>query len=301
MASAETDLPVLDFHQHSPFGKRNHEQTVTHQRAMGVGLTVLLAAGSERGLGVRAGSNEDVLELTRLYPQEYCFFANERPDRPDASRTLQKYLTAGAVGIGEQKFHVDCDSVYIDRIAAIARDFQAPVLFHFEFDRYNTGFERLYKLLERHPEVNFIGHAQTWWGHIDRLHQPWIMIPKTAVAPGGITDRLLSDYPNIYGDFSGNSGLNALLRDEDHARGFLARHQDRLLFGSDCDDVAAEPHTCSGRRCLAVLRRLSPDPLALRKVLCLNGERLLKRQVMPLPVQGTRTMAGEPSPPGMRK
>ena len=34
-----------------------------------------------------------------------------------------------------------------------------------------------------------------------------------------ITDRLLSDYPNMYGDMSAGSGLNALLRDEEHARG----------------------------------------------------------------------------------
>ena len=52
----------------------------------------------------------------------------------------------------------------------------------------------------------------------------------------GYTDRLLSDYPNMYGDLSAGSGLNALTRDEDFARDFLIRHRDRLLFGSDCND-----------------------------------------------------------------
>jgi len=53
------------------------------------------------------------------------------------------------------------------------------------------------------------------------------------VTTGGLTDRLLADYPNMYGDLSAGSGLNALTRDEVHAREFLARHQDKLLYGSD--------------------------------------------------------------------
>jgi hypothetical protein len=55
-------------------------------------------------------------------------------------------------------------------------------------------------MLERFPKVNFIGHAQTWWGNIDRNHQQAVMYPKGPVTPGGITDRLLADYPNAFGD-----------------------------------------------------------------------------------------------------
>ena len=107
---------------------------------------------------------------------------------------------------------------------------------HFQHNVYNLGFERFHKMLEMYPTVNFIGHAQTWWGNIDKNHDQSVMYPKGPVVPGGITDRLLSNYPNIYGDLSAGSGLNALLRDEDHARDFLKRHQDKLLYGSDCDD-----------------------------------------------------------------
>ena len=52
-------------------------------------------------------------------------------------------------------------------------------------------------MLEKFPTVRFIGHAQTWWGNIDRSHDQAVMYPKTKVSPGGITDRLLSDYPNL--------------------------------------------------------------------------------------------------------
>ena len=60
------------------------------------------------------------------------------------------------------------------------------------------------------------------------------MYPKGKVTPGGWTDRYLADYPNMYADMSAGSGLNALIRDEEHARGFIERHQDKLLYGSDC-------------------------------------------------------------------
>jgi predicted TIM-barrel fold metal-dependent hydrolase len=133
-------------------------------------------------------------------------------------------------------------------------------------------------MLEKFPEVNFIGHAQTWWGNIDREHHPEVMYPKTPVVPGGITDRLLADYPNIFGDLSAGSGLNSLTRDEDHARRFLARHQDKLMYGSDCDDTAGAGHACSGAQTLAALRRLTPDREALHKILYANASRILKIQ-----------------------
>ena len=92
----------------------------------------------------------------------------------------------------------------------------------------------------------------------------------------GITDRLLSDYPNMYGDHSAGSGHNALTRDEDHARGFIERHQDKLLFGSDCIDTIGQGPGCQGAQILAALRRLAPSKAVERKILYENAKRLLK-------------------------
>jgi predicted TIM-barrel fold metal-dependent hydrolase len=75
---------------------------------------------------------------------------------------------------------------------------------------------------------------------------------------------------------SAGSGLNAMLRDEDHARGFLARHQDKLLYGSDCSDHEAQTPKCSGSQQLAAIRRLAPDAQAVRKILYGNAARVLK-------------------------
>lgn len=267
---------IIDIHQHTNYSGRLDDQLVAHQKKMGITKTVLLPAGSRFGLAAGAGGNDTVVALTRASPGQYVFFANELPDIPETKGVIEKYLKAGAIGIGEQKFNVDCDGKHMQRIADIAKDHGKPVLMHFQHDTYNLGFERFHKMLAKYPTVNFIGHAQTWWGNIDKNHQQLVMYPKSRVTAGGITDRLLSDYPNVYGDLSAGSGLNALLRDEEHAKEFLARHQNKLLYGSDCSDKEGVGGPCSGAQQLAAVRRLSPNADATRKMLYSNAARVLK-------------------------
>ncbi|HUJ23673.1 MAG TPA: amidohydrolase family protein [Bryobacteraceae bacterium] len=275
-ALARAEEPVIDMHQHTNYAGRSDDELIAHQRTMGVTRTVLLPAGSKYGLAVNAGGNESVVKLAQRLPQEFLFCANEVPDLPGARQELEKYLKAGAIGIGEQKFAVDCDSPAIHMLAEVAEEFSVPVLLHFQHGEYNRRIERFHTVLEKHPRVSFIGHAQTWWGNIDRNHDQTVLYPKGKVTPGGITDRLLSDYPNMYGDLSANSGLNALLRDEQHATEFLHRHQDKLMYGSDCDDRVGEGAACSGATCLAAIRRLSPAPDITAKLLHRNAERVFK-------------------------
>ena len=267
--------PVIDVHQHTCYWGRSDEDLMAHQAAMGVTRTVLLPAGSLTTLDVGAGGNQSVLELARWQPGKFSFFANEVPTLAGARVELEKYLKAGAIGIGEQKFWVECDSPAIHLLADVATDFDVPVLLHFQHGVYNLSIERFHTVLEKHPRTAFIGHAQTWWGNIDRKHEQKVMYPKGPVTPGGLTDRLLADYPNMYGDLSAGSGLNALTRDEGHAREFLARHQDKLLYGSDCEDRRGTGPACSGSQCLAAVRRLASAEVA-RKILFRNAARLLK-------------------------
>ncbi len=268
--------PIIDIHQHTHYSGRSDDELIAHQRRLGITRSVLLPAGSKYGLDADCYGNDSVLALARRSPKEFVFFANELPNLPEARGVLEKYLKAGAIGIGEQKFPVECDSPHIHLIAQIAQEYDVPVLLHFQHETYNLGFERFAGVLATFPRVNFIGHAQTWWGNIDRGHDQTVMYPKTKVTPGGITDRLLSDYANMYGDLSAGSGLNALLRDEEHARGFLSRHQNKLLYGSDCNDRDGQGEGCSGGKCLAAIRRLAPNAEAVRKILYKNASRVLK-------------------------
>jgi predicted TIM-barrel fold metal-dependent hydrolase len=278
---------VIDIHQHAGYSGRTEEQLLAHQRMMGVSLTLLLPAGRDverpstdmgrsNGLAAKCLGNEVCASIAARYRREYRTYSNEVPDLPEARREIEKYLRRGAVGIGEQKFHLDCDSPPIELVAEIALEWRVPVLLHFQHEAYNTRLERFHRILEKYPKVPFIGHAQTLWANLDADADPKVLYPKGRVRPGGLTDRLLSEYPNMYADLSAGSGLNGLTRDEEFTRGFLHRHQDKLLFGSDCNDVEGRGEKCQGARILEAVRRLAPSRAVERKVLYHNARKLFR-------------------------
>ena len=133
-------------------------------------------------------------------------------------------------------------------------------------------------MLEKYPRVNFIGHAVTWWANVDKDHlDQSVMYPKGKVTPGGLTDRLLRDYPNMYGDLSAGSGLNSITRDIDQARAFLELHQDKLLYGSDCADRhGLAEKGCTGGQTLQKIRELSTSRKMLKNILYANAEKLFR-------------------------
>ena len=278
---------IVDIHQHVGYLERPDAQLIAHQELMGITQTVLLPSasavslpsthdGKSNGLAAGARGNEACRRIVEANPEHYASFANEVPDLPNARQEIERFLKAGAIGIGEQKFAIDCDSKHSELIASIAKEFDVPVLLHFQHATYNLHFERFHKILEKFPSVNFIGHAQTWWGNIDLNHKQPTMYPKDPVTPGGLTDRYLADYPNLFGDLSAGSGRNALTRDEDHAREFLNRHQNKLLFGSDCPDRFGQGAQCIGSSTLEILRRLAEDEATLEKILGRNARGIMR-------------------------
>src|SRR5688500_3168769 len=293
--------PIIDIHQHTNYGgrrdaafkqimpARSHENLLLHQRGMGATKTILLPAGrpvlrestlngKANGLDGTVSGNDDAMSLARQYPNEFAFGANEVSDLEDAPRVVEKYLKLGAVVIGEQKFGVECDSAEIQKLYKLAEAYNVPILLHWQVGSYNHGFDRFHTMLKKYPKVNFIGHAQTWWANIDKsnVNDAKNLYPKGKVTPGGLTDRYLRDYPNMYGDLSAGSGENAFKRDPDHARAFFDRHQDKLLFGSDCNDPSGEPSVCSGARQIAQIRMYSPNKNVERKLLFENSNKLFR-------------------------
>lgn len=287
MAAADSTEEIIDIHQHINFSGRRNEDLLAHQKAMGVSKTVLLPAGSElalasthggksNGLAARVFGTEAAARFAAEHPDSYVFFCNEVPDAEGAVASLEKWLARGALGIGESKFSLEVDSAPMIRIYEVAQAHEVPVLLHFQDGMYNLGFDRFHKILERFPKVNFIGHAQTWWGNIDAKHDQKVMYPKGPVTPGGLTDRYLSDYPNLFGDLSAGSGKNAFDRDPEHGAAFLVRHQDKLMLGTDCSDAVGEGEKCSGSGQIANVRKLVSDPKVRAKIFNGNAKRILR-------------------------
>jgi predicted TIM-barrel fold metal-dependent hydrolase len=179
------------------------------------------------------------------------------------------------------------------RVYELAAELRVPVLIHFQdfpqFEgdgTYNAGITRLPAILKAYPKTTFIGHGDSFWANISADVPEGVSYPTGGVKPGGLTDRMLSDFPNLYGDLSANSGRNALGRDPDFAGAFLARHAEKLMFGCDCSCTdgsgtgqrSQQPlikGKCVARETLTALKQLASAE-RFRKITWDNGRRLLK-------------------------
>src|ERR1051325_1977880 len=283
--------PIIDIHQHTHYHARTDEQMLAHQRAMGITLTFLLPAGQpmdtpsthkgkSNGLAAQCTGNQAVTDFSYAHPDEFLFFANEVTDHPFARKNIETFLIKGARGIGEQKFGVQCDSKESQVLYELAAKYDVPILLHFQEGTYNSGFTRLHTMFEKFPKTNFIMHAQTTWANIDAKYDGKNLYPTGPVTRGGLTDKYLSDSPTCFADMSAGSGLNSLLRDEEHTRWFLEKHEDKILYGSDCADTIGRGPGCQGAGTIKAIRTYAANKTVERKILFENSRKLFKLDVV---------------------
>jgi len=117
------------------------------------------------------------------------------------------------------KSRVAADGPEMRRIYELAADLKVPVLIHFQEvsqqlspGTYNTGFDRLPAILKEYRNTTFIGHADAFWANISTEVPADIAYPTGPVKRGGLTDRMLEEYPNLYADLAATSARNALAR-----------------------------------------------------------------------------------------
>lgn len=289
-AKAQDDVPhwsapVIDMHFHM---RRDEAHNIAHQTGAGVTAACLLT---------RAGAQTEVAQLQAARPGMFpCAMAGYDVTKPDAEKVLTAAVKAGARGIGELKYHVEADGPEMRRIYALCAELKVPVLIHFQEvsqaaagGTYNAGIKRFAAVARAFPNTRFILHADAFWGNISADYDNSNPYPTGPIVPGGISDRLLSDFGNVQGDLASNSGNNALSRDPAFTVDFLKRHQDRLHFGSDCncDDgrgggaaqnsprVAARIRgKCVARETLKLLAA-STTPEVFRKLTWTNAHRLM--------------------------
>jgi predicted TIM-barrel fold metal-dependent hydrolase len=271
--------PVLDVHLHGkgPDGEWTHMQGcgVTHAQ-------LLLSPNAE------AHAKEDMAK----HPGRLHYSVGIDPARDNAIESLRGAIAAGATGFGEMKSRSKADGPEMRRVYDLALELGVPVTIHFaDFPQfqgdssYNEGVTRFAGILRAYPKVNFVGHADGFWANISADVEP-TAYPTGPIKTGGITDKMLADFPNLYGDMSANSCRNALARDPEFIKGFLVRHQNKLMFGSDCgcrDGRGAGQSSqqplikgkCVARETLTALKGLA-SPVIFRKIAWENGAKLLK-------------------------
>src|ERR1043166_2220898 len=72
------------------------------------------------------------------------------------------------------------------------------------------------------------------------------------------------------------SGLTALTRDESFTPAFLQRHQDKLVYGSDCSDLEGHGEKCQGAQTIAAVRRFASSKKIECKLLYGNAKKLFR-------------------------
>jgi predicted TIM-barrel fold metal-dependent hydrolase len=281
--SALWGLPVVDCHLHL---RQGLDANYVHMQGCEVSNALLLS---------RATATEQIQAMQAKYPGVFAWTASTDITKPDAGAILTAAVKQGALGFGEIKFHVASDGPELRRMYALAADLNVPILIHFQevphFDGegvFSTGFQHFETILKAYPKTKFVGHADAFWANISADYQNDVAYPTGPIKPGGITDKLLADYPNLFGDLSANSCNNALSRDAEFTHGFLARHQDKLIFGSDCscsdgkgggisqsnNPVANRmAGKCVARETLSLLKRSSSGQV-FRKITWENGHRV---------------------------
>jgi uncharacterized protein len=264
---------VLDVHLHlrpTPDGNFNHLE------GAGVAKAMLLT---------NVTAEEHAKEVAAVYAGRFVRSASVDVTQTDAVEQLRRALRDGAVALGEIKSHVEAAGPEMQRVYALAAEMDVPVTIHFQEvnqpgsqGTYNTGLKKFDAMLKAFPKTKFVGHADAFWANVSADYAENTAYPTGRIVPGGVTDKFLSDYANLYADMSANSCNNFLNRDPEFAAGFLIRHQNKLMFGSDCgcaDGRGGGTGRCIARETLTALKKLAA-PDVFRKITWQNGTRLLR-------------------------
>lgn len=272
---------VIDIHFHF---RRGNGANALHLDGSGVSHAVLLTRYDDDSLAQAE---------IQANPKRYVRFTQADITKPSGVEQLRAAVKAGSRGFGEIKYHVAVDGPEMKRMYDLAAELGVPVLIHFaEVEQYPgegvfaPPYKNLPAVLKAHKRTTFIGHADGFWANISAKVPGDTPYPEGPVVRGGLTDKMLGDYPNLYGDLSANSGRNALARDAEFTKDFLKRHQNKLMFGCDCSckdgkgtgQGSKRPliaGKCVARETLAALKQ-STTPEVFRKLTWTNATKLLK-------------------------
>ena len=190
-------------------------------------------------------TTEQALEDCAQHPDRLIPFANMDPRRGsndgeyDFYPVLKEYADLGCRGFGEILASLPTNDPRMKGIYRACGRLGFPVVFDFRLSTVGViepvGMPYLEECLIEFPETIFVGHGPAWWAEIsaDVRAEEKSAYPTGPIREVGRVDDLLGSYPNMYADLSAHSAYNALSRDLEVTRTFLAKHHQKLLFGTD--------------------------------------------------------------------
>ena len=267
----EWGSPVFDLHFHL---RPQPAATLAHLDGAGVTKANLLTRGA---------AAEQVQALQTAAPGRFTWFNSYDVTRPDAEQVLTQAVKAGAQGFGEMKFHVAADGPELRRAYALAADLRVPILIHFqEVDHFpdegtwSTGFAKTFAaVLEAYPEDDVHRPCGRVLGQRQRgLSQRGGVSgrPDRARRRHGHVARALPE--SLRRSCRPTPATTPCRATPQFTADFLTRHQDKLIFGSDCGCVDGHgggvsqnnnpsasrmAGKCVARETLGLLKRSVPD------------------------------------------
>ncbi|MFI3226278.1 MAG: amidohydrolase family protein [Clostridia bacterium] len=184
---------------------------------------------------------EDAVSICEQFQGKFSWFCNLIPDgTSETYKILEKYKKMGAVGVGEVAIPMRFDDPRFDHMLDCCQSLEMPIMTHMNSTLTNKGIVDepglilLERALKKYPKLVYIGHSQPFWSEIDLCdgNTDRDGYNSGPVKAGRLVD-LLSNYENLYGDLSANSGGNAIMRDPDFGNAFLEKFQDKLMYGTD--------------------------------------------------------------------
>ncbi len=192
---------------------------------------------------------EDLLIARDRHPGRFVLGYCPDPANPDAPAMFEAAVGMHGVQVcGEWKYRMLIDDPRCLELFRAAGRARAPVVLHLDVPYlpdpdgspkyqplwYGGTIAHLERALRACPETMFIGHAPGFWREISRdADSDSSMYPRGPVVHPGRLGDAFDRHPNLHADISAGSGLRALQRDPAHAREFIERYADRLLFGRD--------------------------------------------------------------------
>ena len=230
---------------------------------------------------------EETLENCRRFPNRLIPFCNMDPrylsndTGANFRPLLEAYKELGCKGVGEYIPNLPFDDPLNMNFFGQVEEAGLPLTFHVGpriggcygcFDE--AGLPRLETVLRTFPDLVLLGHSQPFWAEIsaDVTAETRGGYPKGSVTPGRVVE-LMRAYPNLYGDLSAGSGLNAISRDPEFGYAFMEEFQDRLCFGTDIANVPQELPIVPYFKDLKAKNLISPE--AYEKITWQNAVRVL--------------------------
>ena len=197
---------------------------------------------------------EEVIDICEEFPDRLIPFASVDPrmlahsTESNFTPVLEHYKQAGCRGIGEYIPNLPFDDPLNLNVFRQVEEHHLPLTFHIApriggfYGVYDElGLPRLEHVLKTCPDLILLGHSQPFWAEISRdvTEESRNGYPAGKVIPGRLL-QLMREYPNLHGDLSAGSGLNAISRDPEFGCRFLEEFQDRLYFATDMANVPQE-------------------------------------------------------------